>query len=137
MYHNFFKNYECLSRKKLYISTMPQLITFGNELIRINSSNNRIEYSTNRGITWMTRYSGNSCGAFRDFVPYNGKIIAITDKGLYYSSNKGITWMSRNTSSPVKTFTSIQDAGRELLALTADGHLYYSTNEGITWMRRK
>ena len=34
---------------------MPQLITYGNELIRINPANNRIEYSTNEGISWMRR----------------------------------------------------------------------------------
>ena len=45
--------------------------------------------------------------------------------------------MSRNTSSQAKTFIAIQDAGRELLAQTNDGHLYYSTNEGISWMRRR
>ena len=44
---------------------MPQLITYGNELIRINPANNRIEYSTNRGISWISRYSGSSCGTFR------------------------------------------------------------------------
>lgn len=116
---------------------MPQLITNGNELIRINPANNHIEYSTNRGITWMSRYSGSTCGVFRDLLPYNGKMIALTDKGVYYSSNKGISWMSRYTGSAAKTFVALQDAGRELLAQTHDGHLYYSTNEGISWMRRR
>ena len=116
---------------------MPQLITFGSELIRINPASNRIEYSTNRGISWITRYSGSGCGKFRDLVPYNGKIIAITDKGVYYSTNKGISWICRNTGPSVKTFVSVQDAGRELLAQTNDGHLYYSTNEGISWIRRR
>ena len=115
---------------------MPQLITYGNELIRINPSNNRIEYSTNRGISWLSRYSGSSCGTFLDMIPYNGKILAVTDKGLYYSSNKGISWLSRCTSTQAKTFVQLQDCGRELLAHTNDGHLYYSTNEGISWLRR-
>ena len=116
---------------------MPQLITNGNELIRINPANNHIEYSTNRGITWMSRYIGHNCGTFRDLVPYNGKIIAITDKGVYYSFNNGISWMSKNIGSVARTFVAIQDAGRELLAQTSDGHLYYSTNEGVSWMRRR
>ena len=37
---------------------MPQLVTLGSELIRINPSNGHIEYSTSGGRTWMTRYSG-------------------------------------------------------------------------------
>ncbi|MBR0299831.1 MAG: hypothetical protein IJQ93_05900 [Bacteroidales bacterium] len=56
---------------------MPQLITYGDELIRINPANNRIEYSTNRGISWITRYSGSSWVTFRDLVPYNGKMLAM------------------------------------------------------------
>ena len=116
---------------------MPQLINYGNEFIRINVSNNKIEYSTNRGLSWMTRYNGSSCGTFRDLIPYNGKIIACTDKGVYYSSNRGISWMGRNLSSQARTFVAIQDAGRELIAQTYDGHIYYSTNEGISWMRRR
>jgi len=116
---------------------MPQLITYGSELIRINPSYNRIEYSTNRGASWVSRYSGNSCGSFRDLLPYNGKIIAITDKGVYCSSNKGASWISRYTGSTAKSFVAIQDAGREILAQTSDGHLYFSTNEGASWIRRR
>jgi photosystem II stability/assembly factor-like uncharacterized protein len=116
---------------------MSQLITYGNELIRINPANNRIEYSTNRGVSWVSRYSGNSYGTFRDLVLHNGKIVAITDKGVYYSPNKGVSWVSKNSSPAAKTFVALQDAGRELLAQTADGHLHYSTNEGASWIRRR
>lgn len=116
---------------------MPQLINWGNELIRINPSNNRIEYSTNRGLSWIGRYSGSNCGVFRDLLPYGSKIIAITDKGVYYSTNKGLSWISKNTSPSVRNFVAIQDAGREILAQTSDGHLYYSTNEGLSWIRRR
>lgn len=42
---------------------MPQLIAFGNELIRINLSNNHIEASTTRGSSGMIRYSGNAADA--------------------------------------------------------------------------
>ena len=116
---------------------MPQLITLGNELIRINPARNTIEYSTSRGLSWITRHSGSSAGTFRDLLPYNGKLFAATDKGIYYSTSKGLSWICRNNSSPAKTFVSIQDAGRELLAQTADGHLYYSTSEGLSWVRRR
>ena len=116
---------------------MPQLITVNNELIRVNPANHHLEYSTNRGVSWISRYSGSSCGTFRDLAPYNGKIFAVTDKGVYYSSNKGVSWISKCTGSAAKTFVAIQDAGRELLAQTSDGHLYYSTNEGVSWIRRR
>lgn len=116
---------------------MPQLITYGNELIRINPSNNRIEFSSNRGVSWISRYNGSSCGTFRDLLQYNGKIIAATDKGIYFSSNKGVSWISRCTGATAKSFISIQDGGREILAQSADGHLYFSTNEGVSWIRRR
>ena len=117
-------------------SHMPQLITYGNELIRINPAKNSIEYSTNRGASWMTRYSGSSCGTFRDLLPYDGIILACTDKGIYYTTNKGASWMCRNSGSSTREFVVLQDAGRELLAQSSDGHLYYSTNAGASWMRR-
>ncbi len=89
---------------------MPQMITYGSELIRINPSNNKIEYSTNRGSSWITRYSGSGCGQFRDLLEYGNEIIACTDN---------------------------QDGGRELLGSSNDGHLYYSTNKGSSWIRRR
>ena len=74
---------------------MPTLINYGSELIRINPSNNRIEYSTNRGASWITRYSGSNSGLFRDLLQYGNEILACTDKGLYYSTNKGASWICR------------------------------------------
>ena len=116
---------------------MPSLINFGNELIRINFSNNRIEYSTNRGASWITRYSGSYSGAFRDLLPYGDEILACTDKGLYYSRNKGASWICRSSSTYAKTLICIQDGGREVLGSSDDGHLYYSTNKGASWIRRR
>ena len=63
---------------------MPLLVPYGNELIRINPANNKIEYSTNRGASWNYRYSGSYCGTFRDLIPYGGNLLALTDKGVYY-----------------------------------------------------
>ena len=116
---------------------MPQLIPYGSEMIRINTANNKIEYSTNRGASWNTRYFGSSCGNFRDMIDYGGKLIALTDKGIYYSTNKGASWNCRYSGSSAKSFVSLMDAGREILANTNDGHLYYSTNEGASWNRRR
>lgn len=36
---------------------MPKMITFGSEMIRINPAKNCIEYSTNAGRSWISRYT--------------------------------------------------------------------------------
>ena len=54
------------------------MISYGNEMIRINSAKNAIEYSTNAGRTWITRYGGSSNGEYIDLLPYANELIAIT-----------------------------------------------------------
>ena len=113
-----------------------RMVQTSNEIVRINPQKaNQIDYSTNGGRTWITRYSGFSCGEFIDLVHYNNELIAITTKGIYYSTNSGRTWMSRYTGTSCGKFLSLMDNGKELLAQTEKG-LYYSTNSGRTWMRR-
>ena len=113
-----------------------RMVQVANEIVRINPQKaNQIDYSTNGGRTWMSRYSGPSCGEFIDLVHYNNELIAITTKGIYYSTNSGRTWMSRYTGTSCGKFLSLMDNGKELLAQTEKG-LYYSTNSGRTWMRR-
>lgn len=113
-----------------------RMVQVANEIVRINPRKaNQIDYSTNGGRTWMSRYSGSSCGEFIDLVHYNNELIAITTKGIYYSTNSGRTWMSRYTGTSCGKFLSLMNNGKELLAQTDKG-LYYSTNSGRTWMRR-
>ena len=113
-----------------------RMVQTSNEIVRINPQKaNQIDYSTNGGRTWITRYSGTSSGEFIDMVIYNNELIAITTKGIYYSTNSGRTWMSRYTGTSCGKFLSLMDNGKELLAQTEKG-LYYSTNSGRTWMRR-
>ena len=114
---------------------MGLMITFGNELIRFNPSNNHIEYSTNRGSSWYTRNSGTTLGNVKSIVAYGNEIILCSDKGVFYSTNKGSSWYMRSTT--YKNFTDLQDGGKEILAMTDDGHLYYSTNKGSSWYRRR
>ena len=47
---------------------MAQMILHGRELIRINTQKNYIEYSTNDGRSWHTRYTGTHAGNFIDFT---------------------------------------------------------------------
>lgn len=113
-----------------------RMVQVANEIVRINPQKaNQIDYSTNGGRTWMSRYSGSSCGEFIDLVHYNNELIAITTKGIYYSTNSGRTWMSRYTGTSCGKFLSLMNNDKELLAQTDKG-LYYSTNSGRTWMRR-
>lgn len=75
---------------------MGQMIKLGKEFIRINPEQKaKIEYSTNDGRTWHTRYNGNSSGEFLDLVDNDKEILAQTSKGLYYSRNAGSTWHKR------------------------------------------
>lgn len=76
---------------------MGQMINRGKEMIRISPKQaNKIEYSTNDGRSWMTRYSGTSCGDFSDLVDNGKEILGTTSKGLYYSTNDGRSWMKRS-----------------------------------------
>ena len=76
---------------------MSQLISRGKELIRINPGNkSKVEYSATDGRTWVTRFSGTSCGDFLDLTDNGNEILATTSKGLYYSPNDGRTWNKRN-----------------------------------------
>lgn len=76
---------------------MSQLIKRGKELIRINPGNpNKIEYSTNDGRSWNTRYSGSSNGNFSDLTDNGKEILGTTSKGLYYSASDGRSWNKRS-----------------------------------------
>ena len=113
-----------------------RMVQTSNEIVRINPQKaNQIDYSTNGGRTWITRYSGTSSGEFIDMVIYNGELIAITSKGVYYSTNSGRTWINRYSGTSCGKFLSLMDNGNELLAQTEKG-LYYSTNCGRTWIKR-
>jgi hypothetical protein len=76
---------------------MAAMINKGKELIRINPSKaNKLDYSTNDGRTWNTRYSGSSSGDFSDLTDTGKELLGITSKGLYYSRNDGRTWSKRS-----------------------------------------
>jgi hypothetical protein len=76
---------------------MGQMINRGKELIRINPSNkNKIEYSTNDGRSWTTRYSSSSCGDFSELNDNGKEILGTTSKGLYYSTNDCRSWTKRS-----------------------------------------
>jgi hypothetical protein len=75
---------------------MAQMINRGKELIRISpKQSNKIEYSTNDGRSWISRYSGTSAGDFHDLTDNGKEILAQTSKGLYYSTNDGRSWILR------------------------------------------
>ncbi len=77
---------------------MSVMINRGKELLRISHKDaKKIEYSTNNGRTWHTRFSGSSsAGEFQDLTDNGKEILGITSKGLYYSTNDGRTFHKRN-----------------------------------------
>lgn len=115
---------------------MSKEIVFGQELIRIcPTDDNKLEYSTNNGKIWNTRYSGSSYGDFYDLVAFGNELFAVTSKGVYVSTNNGKIWNSRYTGTSYGTFESIQVNGAELVAYTSKG-VYVSKNEGRIWTKR-
>lgn len=76
---------------------MCLMINRGGELIRISPKDpDKLEYSTNDGRSWMTRYSGGSAGRFEDLTDNGKEILAMTSKGLYYTRDEGRSWMKRS-----------------------------------------
>uniref|UniRef100_UPI00404A5D34 hypothetical protein n=1 Tax=Flavobacterium sp. TaxID=239 RepID=UPI00404A5D34 len=72
------------------------MIKKGKEFIRINPKQaNKIEYSTNDGRSWISRYSGTIPGDFLDLTDNGKEILAQTSKGLFYSKNDGRSWIKR------------------------------------------
>lgn len=71
--------------------SMPQLVTYGSELLRINAQKNSIEYSSNGGRTWLNRFCMSSVGTFRDLLVMGTEVFAATSKGLYWFRNSGAT----------------------------------------------
>lgn len=75
---------------------MSQMISYDGEMIRINSDQNHIEYSTNSGRTWLPRCTSSSCGTFLSLTDGGNELLVQTSKGLYYSTSNGRTWLKRN-----------------------------------------
>jgi hypothetical protein len=76
---------------------MGSMINWGDELIRISPKDSgNIEYSSNDGRSWHTRYSGSGAGDFEDLTDSGDEILATTSKGLFYSENSGRTWHKRH-----------------------------------------
>ena len=114
---------------------MGLMINRGREIIRINTQKNTIEYSTNGGSSWNSRYTGSSCGTFYDLFDNGREILACTSIGVYYSTSEVSNWNSRYTGSSCGTFQQLSSDGRYLLATTSKG-LYYSSSNGSNWNKR-
>lgn len=111
------------------------MIQRGRELIRINLQKNYIEYSTDGGRNWHSRYMGSTCGTFYDLFDYGKEILCCCTKGVYYSTDDGRNWHSRYTGSMCGRFQQLVADGNRILATTEKG-LYYSTDSGRNWHKR-
>ena len=76
---------------------MGQIIVYKKELIRINTSKNSVEYSTNYVRNWHHRANASSImGSLKDLADNGKEILLNTLKGLFYSTNKGASWHKRS-----------------------------------------
>ncbi|MCO6025990.1 hypothetical protein NG821_09090 [Prevotella cerevisiae] len=76
---------------------MATMISRGKELIRIcPSDSSKLEYSTDSGHNWFTRFNGNSnVGQFSDLLENGKEILGTTSKGLFYATDGGHNWFLR------------------------------------------
>lgn len=76
---------------------MPVMIIVKNELLRISPKDaHKLEFSTNKGQTWLPRFvAGSNIGEFKDLVDTGKELIATTSVGLCFSVNGGRTWLRR------------------------------------------
>ena len=90
-----FNNY--IIHNNYITSIMPQMISYGGELIRISPKDSKkLEYSKNNGLSWNARCGGSgNYGKFIDLMDNGKEILATTEKGLFYSTNKGLSWNVR------------------------------------------
>lgn len=114
---------------------MAQMIPRGRELIRINTQKNHIQYSTDGGRNWLTRYNGSYPGTFVDLMDFGSEILACTSKGLFFSRDDGRNWTSRYTGSYCGTFQQLVADGSNILATTSKG-LFLSRDGGRNWNKR-
>ncbi|MBR8731457.1 hypothetical protein IX308_000992 [Porphyromonas levii] len=80
------------------ITIMSQMIVRGKEMLRISPKDSKkLEFSTNDGRTWNTRFSGaTNVGEFIDLTDVGKEVLAQTTKGLFFSKNDGRTWNKRS-----------------------------------------
>lgn len=72
---------------------MGMIVTHQDELLKINTQKNCIEYSRNEGKSWHHQGDINKdFGEFMDLMDNGKELLGTTTKGLYYSKNKGKSW---------------------------------------------
>jgi hypothetical protein len=76
---------------------MSKILDLGKEILRIDPANpQKLQYSTNGGRMWLTRYQNAQCGNFTDLLDNGKELLAQTSKGLYYSTSGGRMWIKRS-----------------------------------------
>lgn len=113
---------------------MAQLLQYGAEMLRINPSNNSIEYSRD-GRNWTRKFSSQYYGTFYDLCLVGSDVYAATQKGVIFSHDGGRNWTGKYTGTTYGTFQSLMLRGTELWAQTTKG-TYVSKDGGRNWMKR-
>ncbi|MDR3048341.1 MAG: hypothetical protein LBV16_00625 [Elusimicrobiota bacterium] len=107
------------------------MVKFGKELLRIDPTNKQnLQYSTDDGKSWNTRFYSSSYGNFRALLSYKYYVFLVAGGGVYRSSDHGISWDECEVVSKVEF--------REWLRIdpTNEQNLQYSTNDGESWETR-
>lgn len=116
---------------------MPQLISVGNKMYRINPIKNCLEMSTTNGILWVSRGGpGKQYGRLKDLLWFHDQLFLLTENRIMRSRNDGADWGYCGSGKIIENLVAIQDGGQYLFGLSADCHLWYSYNEGAYWARR-
>ena len=113
---------------------MAQLLQYGAEMLRINPSNNAIEYSRD-GRNWTRRFSSQCYGTFFDLCLVGPDVYAATQKGVFFSHDGGRNWTGKYIGPSYGTFQTLMLRGTELWAQTTKG-TYVSKDGGRNWMKR-
>jgi len=115
---------------------MPQLVSDGPRLYKVNMAKNCIDVSYTKGVLWVSRSRmGSKFGRLKDLLWFHNHLFALTDTGIWFSNNQGSDWGCRGSSKTARSMVALQDGGKNLQGLHQDGHLYESYNEGADWRR--
>ncbi len=101
---------------------------------------NKIQRSTNNGMTWEEKSNGMWNGWVTSILVSNGRVLAGLDEGnntgkLFISDDYGENWSQVNIMNNNKGIAGIAKAGSNLYFCTSGNGVFKSTNNGLSWVQ--